>query len=78
MLDQHVLEPNPRIPLRIVNLSAAKDPRLQLQSQSTDALLRGTKQMSNPFHIVVCAGIVPDPLQTLEPVTYTQRSRPQE
>ncbi len=25
--------------------------------------------MSNPFHIVVCAGIVPDPLQTLEPVS---------
>jgi electron transfer flavoprotein beta subunit len=25
--------------------------------------------MSNGFHIVVCAGIVPDPLQTLEPVT---------
>jgi electron transfer flavoprotein beta subunit len=25
--------------------------------------------MSIPFHIVVCAGIVPDPLQTLEPVT---------
>lgn len=24
--------------------------------------------MSNVFHIVVCAGIVPDPLQTLEPV----------
>jgi len=24
--------------------------------------------MSNPFHIVVCAGIVPDPLQTLEPI----------
>ena len=24
--------------------------------------------MSPPFHIVVCAGIVPDPLQTLEPV----------
>jgi electron transfer flavoprotein beta subunit len=24
--------------------------------------------MSNAFHIVVCAGIVPDPLQTLEPV----------
>jgi electron transfer flavoprotein beta subunit len=24
--------------------------------------------MSGPFHIVVCAGIVPDPLQTLEPV----------
>jgi electron transfer flavoprotein beta subunit len=23
--------------------------------------------MSQPFHIVVCAGIVPDPLQTLEP-----------
>ncbi len=23
--------------------------------------------MSNAFHIVVCAGIVPDPLQTLEP-----------
>ena len=23
--------------------------------------------MSNGFHIVVCAGIVPDPLQTLEP-----------
>lgn len=23
----------------------------------------------NPFHIVVCAGIVPDPLQTLEPIT---------
>ena len=21
------------------------------------------------FHIVVCAGIVPDPLQTLEPIT---------
>lgn len=25
--------------------------------------------MSEPLHIVVCAGIVPDPLQTLEPVT---------
>jgi electron transfer flavoprotein beta subunit len=25
--------------------------------------------MSNPLHIVVCAGIVPDPLQTLEPIT---------
>jgi electron transfer flavoprotein beta subunit len=25
--------------------------------------------MSNPFHIVVCASVVPDPLQTLEPVT---------
>ncbi|HUA98151.1 MAG TPA: hypothetical protein VMA34_07480 [Terracidiphilus sp.] len=24
--------------------------------------------MANPFHIVVCAGVVPDPLQTLEPV----------
>lgn len=25
--------------------------------------------MAQPLHIVVCAGIVPDPLQTLEPVT---------
>src|SRR3974377_547016 len=25
--------------------------------------------MSNTYHIVVCAGVVPDPLQTLEPVT---------
>ena len=25
--------------------------------------------MGNPLHIVVCAGIVPDPLQTLEPVS---------
>ncbi len=25
--------------------------------------------MSNALHIIVCAGIVPDPLQTLEPVT---------
>jgi electron transfer flavoprotein beta subunit len=25
--------------------------------------------MSQTYHIVVCAGIVPDPLQTLEPVT---------
>jgi len=25
--------------------------------------------MSNAYHIVVCAGIVPDPLQTLEPTT---------
>lgn len=25
--------------------------------------------MANPLHIVVCAGIVPDPLQTLEPVS---------
>lgn len=25
--------------------------------------------MNNVFHIVVCAGIVPDPLQTLEPLT---------
>src|SRR4051812_11587177 len=25
--------------------------------------------MSHPLHIVVCAGIVPDPLQTLEPFT---------
>ncbi|HUA16249.1 MAG TPA: electron transfer flavoprotein subunit beta [Verrucomicrobiae bacterium] len=24
--------------------------------------------MSNPYHIVVCAGIVPDPLQMLEPI----------
>jgi len=28
--------------------------------------------MSNGYHIVVCAGIVPDPLQTLEPVTGPQ------
>src|SRR6201993_2527231 len=25
--------------------------------------------MSNAYHIVVCAGIVPDPLQTLEPIS---------
>ncbi len=25
--------------------------------------------MSHPFHVVVCASVVPDPLQTLEPVT---------
>ena len=25
--------------------------------------------MSGPFHIVVCGSLVPDPLQTLEPVT---------
>jgi len=25
--------------------------------------------MSNVYHIVVCAGVVPDPLQTLEPIT---------
>lgn len=25
--------------------------------------------MSNRYHIVVCAGLVPDPLQTLEPIT---------
>src|SRR5664279_137801 len=25
--------------------------------------------MTNPFHVVVCASVVPDPLQTLEPVT---------
>lgn len=25
--------------------------------------------MSQPFHVVVCASVVPDPLQTLEPVT---------
>ena len=25
--------------------------------------------MSNTYHIVVCAGVVPDPLQTLEPIT---------
>jgi electron transfer flavoprotein beta subunit len=25
--------------------------------------------MSNPLHIVVCGGLVPDPLQTLEPIT---------
>ena len=24
--------------------------------------------MSNTLHIIVCAGIVPDPLQTLEPI----------
>jgi len=24
--------------------------------------------MSNPFHVVVCASVVPDPLQTLEPI----------
>jgi electron transfer flavoprotein beta subunit len=29
----------------------------------------GKKRMANVLHIVVCAGIVPDPLQTLEPVT---------
>jgi electron transfer flavoprotein beta subunit len=28
--------------------------------------------MSHAFHIVVCAGIVPDPLQTLEPVSTPQ------
>lgn len=26
--------------------------------------------MSHPLHIVVCAGIVPDPLQTLEPINF--------
>ena len=25
--------------------------------------------MANPLHIVVCGSIVPDPLQTLEPIT---------
>ena len=25
--------------------------------------------MTQPFHIVVCASVVPDPLQTLEPIT---------
>jgi len=25
--------------------------------------------MTNPYHVVVCASVVPDPLQTLEPVT---------
>ena len=25
--------------------------------------------MSNAYHIVVCAGVIPDPLQTLEPIT---------
>ena len=25
--------------------------------------------MSQPFHVVVCASVVPDPLQTLEPIT---------
>ena len=29
----------------------------------------GDKIVSDIFHIVVCAGVVPDPLQTLEPVT---------
>ena len=29
--------------------------------------------MANALHIVVCAGIVPDPLQTLEPVTGPER-----
>lgn len=28
-----------------------------------------TEATSNAYHIVVCAGIVPDPLQTLEPIT---------
>jgi electron transfer flavoprotein beta subunit len=32
-------------------------------------LKKGKKTMANVLHIVVCAGIVPDPLQTLEPVT---------
>ncbi len=26
--------------------------------------------MSDGYHIVVCAGIVPDPLQTLEPIKH--------
>jgi electron transfer flavoprotein beta subunit len=30
---------------------------------------KGKEIMANTLHIVVCAGIVPDPLQTLEPVT---------
>ena len=30
---------------------------------------KGNLPMANVLHIVVCAGIVPDPLQTLEPVT---------
>src|SRR5512147_2409186 len=25
--------------------------------------------MSAPYHVVICGGIVPDPLQTLEPIT---------
>jgi len=31
--------------------------------------LRNQKKMADALHIVVCAGIVPDPLQTLEPTT---------
>jgi electron transfer flavoprotein beta subunit len=30
---------------------------------------KGKKRMTHVLHIVVCAGIVPDPLQTLEPIT---------
>ena len=32
--------------------------------------------MSTPFQIVVCGSIVPDPLQTLEPVDRPRRARP--
>jgi hypothetical protein len=31
-------------------------------------LLRRKRNKANILHIVICAGIVPDPLQTLEPV----------
>src|SRR6059036_2120565 len=36
--------------------------------QSTRSFTK-EKVMSHSYHIIVCAGIVPDPLQTLEPIT---------
>jgi electron transfer flavoprotein beta subunit len=45
------------IPLRINN---------HFQKNSS---IQRTLRMSTQLHIIVCAGIVPDPLQTLEPVT---------
>jgi electron transfer flavoprotein beta subunit len=37
--------------------------------RSTDFTFRYPQIMSNSYQIIVCAGIVPDPLQTLEPIS---------
>jgi electron transfer flavoprotein beta subunit len=41
-----------------------------VESSEQSTKIRGKEEkMANALHVVVCAGIVPDPLQTLEPIT---------
>jgi electron transfer flavoprotein beta subunit len=44
-----------------------------LRTEAKEGILETLNIMTTTYHIVVCSGIVPDPLQTLEPTTTATR-----